>query len=335
MSDRAAIIERLKEDQKFLLTTHENPDGDALGSLVAMNGILQEMGKDCVMFMRETEFPLPYEYRYLLAEDGAIHFEPADLAERTILFLDCGSFERMAVDFLRPREGMTVINIDHHHDNTRFGTLNLVESTRSSTAEVVYTLSKDLGVDLCPFLADALYVGLVTDTGRFMYQNTGPEAHEMAADLLRHGVDVHAVYTRLYEDQPFGKVQLLGRALNTIQRFDGGLLTIVNLTKEDFEETGSEETYTEGIVDFARGVSGTAVGAMYRGLTGEGREHLAKVSLRSSDNRVDVSVIARALSGGGHKQAAGATTDKTLEETIEVIRDGIRDQLGSLQPTAA
>lgn len=334
MSDRAAIIERLRSDEKFFLTTHENPDGDALGSLVGMNAVLQQLGKDTVMFMRETEFPLPYEYRYLLADDQVIHFAPADLAERTVIFLDCGSFERMDVDFLRD-DSLTLINIDHHHDNTRFGTLNLVESTRSSTAELVYTIAKDLEAELDPFLADALYVGLVTDTGRFMYQNTGPEAHEMAADLLRNGVDVHAAYVRLYEDQPFGKVELLGRALKTIQRFDGGALTIVNLTREDFEETNSEETFTEGIVDFPRSVAGTAVGAMYRGLTGEGKEHLAKISLRSSDNRVDVSVIARSFGGGGHRQAAGATTDLSLEDAIEQIRAGIREQLGDDAQDAA
>lgn len=334
MNDRPEILERLKGDSKFLLTTHENPDGDALGSLVAMNGILQELGKDTIMFMRESEFPLPYEYRYLLAEDGAVNSEPDDLAERTVIYLDCGSFDRMRVDFLKDG-GKTLINIDHHHDNTEFGELNLVESTRSSTAEIVYTIARDLDVPLSPFLADALYVGLVTDTGRFMYQNTGPVAHEMAADLLRSGVDVHAAYSRLYEDQPAGKVVLLGRALSTLKRFDDGLLSIVNLTKADFDETASEETWTEGIVDFARAIEGTAVGAMYRQLTGEGREHLAKISLRSSDNRVDVSAIARSFNGGGHKQAAGATTEKSLVEAIELIRTGIREQLGDRQPTAA
>ncbi len=334
MSDRAAIIERLRSDEKFLLTTHENPDGDALGSLVGMNAVLQGLGKDTVMFLRETEFPLPYEYRYLLADDQVIHFAPEDLHERTVIYLDCGSFERMAVDFLSD-DSLTLINIDHHHDNTCFGTFNLVESKRSSTAEMVYSIAKELGAELTPFLADALYVGLVTDTGRFMYQNTGPEAHEMAADLLRNGVDVHAAYTRLYEDQPFGKVQLLGRALSTIARYDDGALTIVSLTKSDFEETGSEETFTEGIVDFARGIAGTAVGAMYRELTGEGREHLAKISLRSSDNRVDVSTIARSFGGGGHKQAAGATTDLSLEDAIESIRAGIRSQLEAEQQPAA
>ncbi len=334
MSDRAEIIQRLKDDEKFLLTTHENPDGDALGSLVAMNLLLQGLGKDTVMFMRETEFPLPYEYRNLVTETGTIHVEPEDLAERTVVYLDCGSFERMNVEFLKTG-GVILLNIDHHHDNTKFGELNMVESKRSSTAEIVYSIAAEMGVALTPEIADALYVGLVTDTGRFMYQNTGPDAHEMAATLLRAGVDVHAMYTRLYEDVPAGRVELLGRALTTLQRFDDGLLAIVNLTKADFDETGSEETYTEGIVDFPRAIKGVAVGAMYRQLTGEGREHLAKISLRASDNRVDVSKIAREFNGGGHKQAAGATTEKTLEEAIEVIRAGIREQLSVGQPTAA
>lgn len=333
-NDRAAILERLRNDEKFLLTTHENPDGDALGSLVGMNTVLQALGKDTVMFMREDEFPLPYEYRYLLEHDQAIHFEPGDLEERTVVFLDCGQFERMDVDFLR-KEGLTIINIDHHHDNTCFGTLNLVEGKASSTAEIVYSILKDLDVELTPFLADALYVGLVTDTGRFMYQNTRPESHTMAADLLANGVDVHDAYVRLFEDLPFGKVQLLGRALATMQRFDGGLVTVCNLTKEDFTETGSEETFTEGIVDFPRAVSGTEVGVLYRELTGEGREHLAKISLRSSAERVDVSVIARSFGGGGHRQAAGATTEKTLEQAIELIREGVREQLAPDQQTAA
>ncbi|MGH2906374.1 MAG: DHH family phosphoesterase [Solirubrobacterales bacterium] len=334
MSDRAAIIERLRSDEKFLLTTHENPDGDALGSLVGMNTILQALGKDTVMFMRESEFPLPYEYRYLLADDAAIHFEPSDLSERTVIFLDCGSFERMNVDFLR-EGGALLINIDHHQDNTLFGELNLLVPDASSTAEIVYSICKELEVELTPFLADALYVGLVTDTGRFMYENTGPKAHEMAGDLVANGVDVHDVFIRLFEDQPYGKVQLLARALNTLQRFDGGLVTVVNLTKADFDETGSEETFTEGIVDFPRAVSGTAVGVLYRQLTGEGREHLAKISLRSSGDQVDVSAIAREFGGGGHKQAAGATTEKSLDDAIELIRKGVSGQLSSDQQTAA
>lgn len=335
MSDRAAIVEHFRKHDKFLLTTHENPDGDALGSLVGLNAILQALGKDTVMFMREDEFPLPYEYRYLLADDQAIHFEPGDLRERTIVFLDCGQFERMDVEFLRD-DSLSLVNIDHHHDNTRFGTLNLVEGGASCTAEIIYSLMGELGVELTPQIADALYVALVTDTGRFMYPNTGPAAHRMAADLIENGkVDVHATYVHLFEDQPFAKVQLLGRALTTLRRYDGGLVTVCHLTKEDFIETGSEETYTEGIVDYARSISGTEVGVLVRELTGDGRDHLSKISLRSSGDNVDVSAIARKFGGGGHRQAAGATTDMSLEEAVELVRECVREQLASGRQNAA
>jgi phosphoesterase RecJ-like protein len=327
MNDRAEILSHLTGDEKFLLTTHENPDGDAIGSLVAMDGILTGLGKDTVRFMREREFPLPYEYRNLLdAADVATEL-PGDLAERTVIYLDCGAFERMNVPELKSG-GRLLINIDHHKDNNGYGELALVEPLRSSTAELVYTLARDLDCVITRAMADALYVGLVTDTGRFMYQNTGPEAHEMAAELLKLGVDVHATNKRLYEDTPIGKTQLLGRALATLAQYDDGVLTTVNLTRADFDHANAEEAYTEGIVDHARSVQGTLVGAMYRELVDDGREHLAKISLRSSDDRVDVAEIAAEFGGGGHRQAAGATTEKSLGEAIELIRAAIRRQLG-------
>ena len=173
------IVSELRSTEKFLLTTHENPDGDALGSLLAMDAVLKQLGKDSLMYMSPDEFPLPWEYRGLHFE-GLVGAPPDDVAERTIVFLDCGNIDRMPVDFLQA-DGLHILNIDHHHDNTRFGTVNLVCSSASSTAEMVWRLSKELGAEITPTIAGALYVGLVTDTGRFMYENTSPLAHRMAA----------------------------------------------------------------------------------------------------------------------------------------------------------
>lgn len=334
MNDRAEILQHLQQDPKFLLTTHENPDGDAVGSLVGMNLILEALGKDTLMFVRAADFPLPHDCRRLLAQGEATHAVPEDLSERTVIYLDCGSFERMNEEALR-NGGRTLLNIDHHHDNPGFGMLNLVEPERSSTAELVYSLAVDLGLAISPALADALYVGLVTDTNRFMYQNTGPEAHEMAADLVRSGVDVYATFKRIYEDQPAAKVRLLARALSNLQLYDDGALAIVNLSASDFEQTGAEETHTEGIVDHARSIEGTVVGALYRELAQREDDRIAKISLRSSDDRVDVSAIARVLGGGGHRQAAGATTEKDLDEAVELIRTEISRQLTGKSPARA
>jgi phosphoesterase RecJ-like protein len=191
---------------------------------------------------------------------------------------------------------------------------------------MVYLIAKDLGVELNRDLAEALYVGLVTDTGRFMYSNTGAAAHMMAADLIAAGVDVPAAYRRLYEGKPLGKMLLEARAIASIRQYAEGL-TVINLTRADLEETGTDETHTEGIVEFARAVEGTRVAATYREMTREGREHLAKISLRSADDRVNVSEIAQLFGGGGHRQAAGATTELSLDEAVAKVRGAIAEQL--------
>ena len=311
--------------EKFLLTTHENPDGDALGSLVAMHEILEQMGKDNVMFMSAEDFPLPYEYRTLPLGDVR-HELPADAEDRTIVFLDCGNIDRMPVSFLG-RDDAHIVNIDHHHDNPGFGTANLVVCGASCTAEIIYGLTEELGVDLTREIAEALYVGLVTDTGKFQYQNTTPAAHLMAADLIAHGVDVHEEFRRLYENVPFAKLQLLARVLSRVERYDGECLTVSYIKRSDYEETGADENYSEGIVDHIRAVEGTVVAALIREQLKEGREGVSKVSLRAATDDVDVSVIARKEGGGGHRQAAGFSTEKSGTELIDFIRGEIAAQL--------
>ena len=322
---REQVVEELKDGEKFLLTTHENPDGDALGSLVAMHKMLNLMGKDNIMFMSADEFPLPYEYRSLPLDDVS-HALPDDAGERTIVFLDCGNIDRMPVGFLR-RDDAHIVNIDHHHDNTMFGTANLVVGGASCTAEILYGLSTDLGIELTTEIAQALYVALVTDTGKFQYQNTTPAAHEMAAELIELGVDVHEEFRRLYENVPFAKLQLLATVLSRVERFDYGRLTVSYIRRSDYEETGADENYSEGIVDHIRAVEGTIVAALIREQLKEGREGVSKVSLRAATDDVDVSVIAREEGGGGHRQAAGFSTSKRGEELIRFILDEIEAQL--------
>jgi phosphoesterase RecJ-like protein len=181
-----------------------------------MQQLLTALGKDCVMFIDASEFPLPYEYRFLPL-DGHVSEPPADLDERTVVFLDCGNLERNPAEALQRGghgEGV-ILNIDHHHDNTRFGTANLVDPGASCTAEIVWELMRGLELPLTLSVAEALYVGLITDTGNFMYGNTGPRAHVMAAELIEAGVDVHRIYQYVYEGVPFAKLLLLARASAT------------------------------------------------------------------------------------------------------------------------
>jgi phosphoesterase RecJ-like protein len=182
-------------------------------------------------------------------------------------------------------------------------------------------------VEVSPAIAEALYVGVVTDTGRFMYENTGARAHEMAAELIAGGIDVHAIYRRLYEGIPQGKLELLARGLSNVQRYDGGLLTVTHLTLEDYRSTGADESYSEGVVDHLRSVEGTAVAGLVRDLLANGSSPKRKVSLRATDDRVDVSRIARAQGGGGHRRAAGFSTDLDFPELVEFLRGALSEQL--------
>ncbi len=322
---RDRVLDELREADKFVLTTHENPDGDALGSLAAMQRVLTALGKDALAFMAADEFPLPYEYRFIELE-GLITEPPEDLDERTIVFLDCGNIDRNPAEALK-RDGAHILNIDHHHDNTHFGTVDYVVPEASCTAEIIWDLMKGLGVKATQPIAEALYVGLVTDTGKFMYENTGTCAHVMAADMIAAGIDVHDIYRRLYEGVPQGKLELLARGLTGVRRFDGGLLTVTHLTREDYASAGADESYSEGVVDHLRSVAGTAVAGLVRDLLSAEATSKRKVSLRATDDRVDVSRIARAQGGGGHRRAAGFSTDMEFPELVDFLRTEVADQL--------
>ncbi len=292
-----------------------------------------------LLFIAADELPLPYEYRFLNL-DGLITEAPADIDERTIVFLDCGNIDRNpAAVALRPSNGFAqILNIDHHHDNTRFGASNYVDPAASCTAEMVWGLMQALDVELTREMADALYVGLITDTGCFMYENTSPRAHQMAAELIEAGVDVHGIYQRVYEGVPFGKLALLARALEHVERYDEGRLTISQLSAEDFDAADAEESYSEGVIDHLRAVRGTAMAALARdrlAAPGEAAEtdqgaRVRKVSLRASDMRVDVSAIARELGGGGHRAAAGLTTSLPWDELVDFLRERLGEQLRAL-----
>jgi len=323
--EKEAVATALRDADGLILCTHEHPDGDALGSLIAMTRALHALDKDAVAFMSPDEFPLPYEYAFLEL-DHFVTVPPPDLDERTIVFLDCGNIDRNPADVLK-RPGAHIVNVDHHHDNTRFGTVDWVEPTASSTAEMVWSLLEPLGVPLTREIAEALYVGLITDTGRFMYENTGPRAHLMAADLLAAGIDAQAIYRRLFEGVPQAKLSLLARGLGKLERFEGGLLTLTHLSKDDYESTQAEEGYSEGVVDHLRSLEGTAVAGLVRDLLGAGKDEERKVSLRASDDRVDVSRIAREQGGGGHRRAAGFSTRMGWDELVEFLRHEVRAQL--------
>ena len=324
-SDLERVGAELRARDRFLLTAHEGPDGDALGSLLGLHKVLTQLGKDSVMFLAAKEFPLPIEYRFLPLEE-VFHEAPADMADRTVVFLDCGNIDRMPVEWLTA-DGNDVINIDHHHDNTCFGDINLVEVDASCTAEIVYDLARLLGAKITPDIASALYVGLITDTGKFMYENTNAHTHRVAADLIEAGVDVDDTYRRLYEHVPIEKLRLISRALDKISSHCNGMLAISYITSADYEATGAGEEMTEGLIDNLRSIDGVKVAAVIRDLGERGRA-ARKVSLRSSAGEIDVSAVARLNGGGGHKRAAGFSTDLPYDRLVELLIAEVCSRLG-------
>jgi len=326
--DMQTVAAALGERDRFLVTSHEAPDGDALGSLLGMHLALRSLGKDAVMFLGGPA-PLPGEYRFLeLADRGLLRELPADAGERALVAVDCASAGRVGAEPGLVERAPYTINIDHHHDNPRFGDVNLIVPDASSTGEVLADVFRELGVELTPEIAEALYIALVTDTGRFQYANTTPKALRLAAELVEAGADVHRVFQGVYENVQFAKLKLLARALDRARVLEGGEIVVSHLLRDDFEAVGATEPYSEGIIDVLRSVEGALVSALIREPPREGGP-VRKVSLRSSVDEVDVSAIARRSGGGGHREAAGFSSDLSVDEITDFIVREVAAQIGA------
>lgn len=316
-ADLTAIADAIRSHDRFLVTTHENPDGDALGSILAMKLALEQLGKDAVLYLSGT-VPLPHEYRFLSLEQVS-RTPPEDAGERVLVALDCANVRRLGPDPGLVERAPLVVDIDHHHDNSLFGHVNLIVADASSTGEILYDVFAELGVTLTPEIAEAIYIALVTDTGRFQYANTTPKALRLAAELVEAGADVHQVFQDVYENVAFAKIKLLARALDKASVYEGGRVIVSVLVRDDFRAAGAEEPFAEGIIDFLRAVEGTELVALIREPpTQNGPTH--RVSLRTRAEAIDVSAIARKSSGGGHRQAAGFSSEAPVEEIIDFIR---------------
>jgi bifunctional oligoribonuclease and PAP phosphatase NrnA len=310
-ADLEAVAEAIRAHERFVVTTHENPDGDALGSLLATHLALGALGKDSVMFLGSPA-PLPGEYRFLQL-DGLVRELPPDTEERVLIAVDCANESRIGAEPVVLERAAATVNVDHHHDNNRFGDVDLVDASASSTGEVLADVFRTLGIALTPELAEPLYVALVTDTGRFQYSNTTPKALRLAAELVEAGADVQRVFQGVYESVQFAKLKLLARALERAEVYEGGGLVVSYLLRGDFAEVGAVEPYSEGVIDYLRAVEGADMAALIREPP-RGGTHARRISLRASHDELDVSAIARQAGGGGHRQAAGFSSDDSIEE---------------------
>jgi len=325
--DLAAVAAVLRDADRFLVTTHENPDGDALGSLLATTVALRQLGKDVAMYLY-GDAPVPREYRFM-GLDGLLREPPDDVGERVLVAVDCAKADRIGTGADVLTRAKSVVDIDHHHDNTRFGDVNLIVADASSTGEVLRDVFREIGVDLTPEIAEPLYIALVTDTGRFQYTNTTPKALRLAAELVEAGADVHRVFQGVYESVEFAKLKLLARALERAQVYDGGRVVVSHILRSDFEQVNAPGSYSEGIIDYLRAVEGAELVVLIREPPARDDGPTRRVSLRSSVDELDVSAIARKSGGGGHRQAAGFSSDASVHDITEFV---LREFRAAMQP---
>lgn len=320
MKGAESVAAALRGAKTVVATSHVNPDGDGVGSLLAVTILLTRAGKKVYPSLPEP-WKYPPQYEFLPGRESLI--APESLPGKCDVFiaLDCSNLSRLEpLEQAFERAGLTV-NIDHHEDNTRFADVNYVDPAASSTAELVYRVCEAASWSLDGRAATCLYAGLVTDTGRFHHRNTTPSAFVLAAKLAEAGVDVHGVAREIYESQSLQYVRLLGTALKRAQRLEDLRLVYSYITQSDLEETGATLAEAEDLIDYLRRVKGSGVVALFKELP----DGTVRVSLRSGDG-VEVASMARGLGGGGHAMAAGYTSEKDLEGSIGELVKRLRDR---------
>ncbi len=320
-----AVAEALKAETRVLITCHVNPDGDALGSVIALNRALASLGADSIMFLAGTE-PVAPEWRFLKGlKEITTGNLPGDHQFRTLIALDCGSADRIGNEEL-VKAAPQIINIDHHADNTRFGEINLVISQASSTAEILFFIFQKMGAEISAEIAEALYTGILVDSGRFQYASASAATFRVAADLIGRGARHTEIFRHVYETVPLAKTRLFCRMFENLSLGCGGRLAVSVLEAEDFRRTGTSDNLTEGLVDSLRAIEGVMVAALIYSKPGqeEAEAPSYRLSLRSSSSAVNVQRIAKAKGGGGHLQAAGASiTGETAEQIVQFLSDRV------------
>ncbi|MEA3230177.1 MAG: bifunctional oligoribonuclease/PAP phosphatase NrnA [Thermodesulfobacteriota bacterium] len=319
------IIETLNFSRRIFVATHVNPDGDAIGSLVAMGLALFAAGKKVVMYNEST---IPTLYRFLSGVDRVTHDPEAIDGCDTAVIIDCGDLHRMGRMAVEMEDFPILINIDHHATNSGFGHYRLIDPKACASAEIVYRIIEELGVSITTSIATALYTGILTDTGSFRFANTSRETFALCEILVAAGANPSDVARHLYGQYSIGRLKLLNMALDSIEISRNGKLSLMALTQEMLAETGTVPEDIDGMINYARRIEDIDVAVLIR--ENRNGNHLAgnhrpfHVSLRSN-GIVDVAAVATTYGGGGHPTAAGfqveAATLNDLKDRIWALAD--------------
>ncbi len=305
------VLKHIEERDRFVLTSHARPDGDAVGSVLACWEILRSMGKDVEVILRDG---VPRIYQPLPFADKVLQSDSVNGSYDAAIILECDSIQRTRLDGL---DGRFLINIDHHRSGRTFADVNWIDPKAVATAEMIYKLARAAGVEISPEIATCLYTAVLTDTGAFMYEGTSEHTFELARELALAGADPAHCARPIYFGHSTAKMRLLGSALSVLQR--EGPLAWIWVTQEQMERANAKEEDCEGLVNYALSIGDVEVAVFFRELPG-GR---FRVSLRSKGG-LDVAQIAEEFGGGGHTCASGCSVDGPLHAAVESVLGKVR-----------
>lgn len=307
------VAQKMLSSDKIAVLEHEKPDGDCIGSGLALVLGLRSLGKKAILISQDAH---PQVYHFLSGSQyytRSDYIQPEEFNPDLAVFLDCTGPDRVGKS-LSLVEGKPWINIDHHISNSYFGHLNLVDPHASAVGELVFQILECLGVEITQEMAEAIYVAIATDTGGFRYQNTTSDTLRLAARLLDIGVKAWEISDMVFEQRTLSYLMLLAQALNSLRLYQGGRVAAISVTKEMLRKAGASQDEAEGLVNYPRSIQGVEVALAFK----ESDNAKIHVSFRSR-KRVDVAEVASRFGGGGHPRAAGAVLDGTLDEVQKKV----------------
>jgi len=304
----------ITEGTEFLITTHMDPDGDAIGSVLSFYWVLESLNKKPFVCIKD---PIPYRYDFLPRPSAILHDFSINGCD-TVFVLDCGEMSRIGEGYERLLNKGTIINIDHHNTNGLFGSINLVDETASSTAEILYDIYTSLNITFTRAMAINLYTAIFTDTGSFRYENTTARAFRICEEMIRNGVNPSYVSRMIHENHPKERFILLGLVLTTLETYANDTIAMAVVTNDMFKQTGTTREHTDGFVEYLREIKGVEIAVLIR----EVNNTRYKISMRSK-GMADVAHVCNRFGGGGHKNAAGCHIDGNLSVVKQRLKEAL------------
>ncbi|MDD5659934.1 MAG: bifunctional oligoribonuclease/PAP phosphatase NrnA [Actinomycetota bacterium] len=317
------VVDVIKNNNNFIIFTHQYPDGDGIGSSIAFYKMLKNLGKKAIVICNSE---MPYQYEFLPFSKNVLKsVNEAEIKNKYVaIFLDCADLNRVKLDEISIRENaVSIINIDHHLSNTNFGNINIIDSVKSATAEIIFMLFNDFFKEyMDKEIAIGLYTGILTDTGKFQYSNTTMQVHKIISSLLKYDINPSFIYSNIYECEPVNRFKLLKLVFKRIRLVSEDKLIYSYVMEEDLKKLDLPFSSNDGIIELLRAAKNIKVAALFK----EIGLNSYKVSLRASNNGVNVADIANFFKGGGHKMAAAYTAKGDLKTVVKNLVEVIENK---------